>query len=145
MKTIVGILCIVFSMTVFGQSSVGKWVTIDDKTGKKKSIVKLYKKDKKLYGKIIYLFPEKGREDNPKCTKCTDYRKNKPVIGLQIVLGLKWNGSEWEKGTILDPDNGKIYKVSMWIHPENDDALKVRGYIGFFYRTQNWFRVKDKS
>jgi len=145
MKTFITLLYIVFSMTVFGQSVVGRWVTIDDKTGKKKSIVELYKKDSKLYGKITYLFPEKGREDNPKCTECTDYRKNKPLIGMRIVLSLNWNGSEWEGGTILDPENGKIYKVSMWINPENDNALNVRGYIGIFYRTQNWYRIKDKN
>jgi len=143
MKTFITILCLAFSITALGQSAVGKWVTIDDKTGKKKSIVELYKKEKKLYGKIVYLFPEEGREDNPKCTECTDYRKNKPLIGMRIVLSLKWNGSEWEGGTILDPENGKIYKVSIWIDPENDDKLKVRGYIGFLYRTQNWHRIKD--
>ncbi len=126
----------------FGQSCVGKWVTIDDKTGKKKSVVRLYKENGKLYGKIIYLFPEEGREENPVCDKCTDDRKNKPLIGLQVVRDLKWNGKEWEGGTVIDPENGKVYKLSIWLNPLNSDALMVRGYIGFLYRTQNWFRLK---
>lgn len=125
------------------QSCVGTWITIDDETGKKKSKVELYKKDGKLYGKIVYLYPREGREDNPKCTKCTGDRKNQPLIGLQIVRGLEWDGSEWEDGTICDPENGKIYTCSIWLDEENKDRLYVRGYVGPFFRTQTWIRVKE--
>ncbi len=125
----------------YAQTCVGKWVTIDDETKTKKSIVELYKDDGKLYGKIVYLFPREGREPNPKCTLCTDDRKDKPLVGLQIVRSLTWDGSEWEGGTIVDPENGKIYTVKMWLHDNNPDRLSVRGYIGPFYRTQTWVRV----
>jgi uncharacterized protein (DUF2147 family) len=125
------------------QSCVGTWITIDDETGKKKSKVELYKKDGKLYGKIVYLYPREGREDNPKCTKCTGDRKNQPLIGLQIVRGLEWDGSEWEDGTICDPENGKIYTCSIWLDEENKDRLHIRGYVGPFFRTQTWIRVKE--
>jgi len=145
MKHIFTILLLLFSFTSLAQTCVGKWVTIDDKTGKHKSVVELYKDNGKLYGKIIYLFPREGREDNPKCTKCTDDRKNKPLVGLQIVRDLTWNGKEWESGTIVDPENGKIYKVSLWLNPLNEDVLLVRGYIGILYRTQNWLRLPDKD
>ncbi|MFY7989404.1 MAG: DUF2147 domain-containing protein [Fluviicola sp.] len=128
---------------VKAQSCVGTWITIDDETGKKKSKVELYKKDGKLYGKIVYLYPREGREDNPKCTKCTGDRKNQPLIGLQIVRGLEWDGSEWEDGTICDPENGKIYTCSIWLDEENKDRLHVRGYVGPFFRTQTWIRVKE--
>ena len=131
------------SLISYGQSCVGKWVTIDDETGKKKSIVDLYKVDGKLYGKVVYLFPVEGREDNPKCTKCTDDRKNQPITGMQIVRGLTWDGSEWEGGTILDPKIGKIYNVKMWLNSSNSDILNVRGYSGPFFRTQTWLRVPD--
>ena len=87
MKTIILVLFTIISMNSIAQTVVGKWVTIDDKTNKKKSIVELYKVDGKLYGKITYLFPREGREDNPKCTKCSGDRKDKPLIGLQIVRG----------------------------------------------------------
>jgi uncharacterized protein (DUF2147 family) len=127
----------------FGQSSVGKWTTIDDETNKKKSTVELYKKDDKLYGKIVYLYPREGREENPKCTLCTDDRKDKPLVGLQIVRGLKWDGSSWKGGTIVDPENGKTYNVKMWVEKDNPDKLNVRGYIGPFYRTQVWEKVKE--
>ena len=61
---------------------------------------------------------------------------------MQIARGLVWNGSEWEDGKILDPENGKIYTVSMWLDSENPNKLNVRGYIGIFFRTQKWNRVE---
>lgn len=141
MKGIITMITILISLTAFGQSCVGKWVTIDDKTDKKKSIVELYKKDGKLYGKITYLYPRKGREPNAKCTKCEDDRKNKPLMGLQLVRSLKWDGSVWHGGTIVDPEDGKVYKLKMWLDSSNKNKLNVRGYIGPFFRTQNWIRV----
>lgn len=143
MKWYLGLALTLLVTVAKAQSCVGTWITIDDETGKKKSKVELYKKDGKLYGKIVYLYPREGREDNPKCTKCTGDRKNQPLIGLQIVRGLEWDGSEWEDGTICDPENGKIYTCSIWLDEENKDRLHVRGYVGPFFRTQTWIRVKE--
>ncbi len=125
------------------QTCIGKWTTIDDETGKKKSTVELYKYKEQLYGKITYLYPREGREDNPVCKKCTDDRKNQPLEGLQIVRNLKWNGSEWAGGTIVDPENGKTYNTKIWLDPKDSNKLYVRGYIGPFFRTQTWVRVED--
>ncbi len=142
MKQFIFIIALFASLNSFSQSCVGKWITIDDETNKKKSIVELYKVDGKLYGKIIYLFPREGREDDPKCKKCTDDRKDQPLVGLQIVRSLKWDGEEWEGGTIVDPEIGKIYTVKMWLVEGNANLLNVRGYIGPLYRTQKWVRVE---
>jgi len=142
MKQLLFIIALITSMNSFAQSCVGKWITIDDETNKKKSIVELYKVDGKLYGKIIYLFPREGREENPKCKKCTDDRKDQPLVGLQIVRSLKWDGEEWEGGTIVDPENGKIYTVKMWLEEGNANLLNVRGYVGPIFRTQKWVRVE---
>lgn len=130
---------------MFAQKScVGKWTTIDDGSGKKKSIVELYKSsDGHLFGKITYLYPREGREENPVCKKCTDDRKNKPLVGLQIVRYLSWNGEEWSGGTIVDPENGKIYSTKIWLDEENPNKLYVRGYVGPFFRTQTWLRVTE--
>jgi uncharacterized protein (DUF2147 family) len=140
-KTLFLVTMLMASLNALSQTCVGKWVTIDDETNKKKSIVELYKEDGKLYGKIIYLFPQEGREPNVKCTKCTDDRKDQPIVGLQIVRELKWNGSEWSGGTIVDPENGKIYTVKMWVDPKNSNYLNVRGYIGPLFRTQKWVKA----
>ena len=146
MKSIVLALSFFFAfLNGMAQSCIGKWITIDDETGKQKSIVELYKQNDKLYGKITYLFPREGRGPNPKCTKCTDDRKDQPLVGLQIVRNLKWDGSTWNSGTIVDPENGKIYDVKMWLDEENKDRLNVRGYIGPFFRTQTWKRLDTEK
>ena len=142
MKGISAIVAVLISMSAFGQSCLGKWITVDDETYKKKSVVNLYRKDGVMYGKVEKLYPEKGREDNPKCTKCSGSLKNKPIVGLLIVRGMKWDGSEWDGGTIVDPENGKKYTSKMWLDPNNSDRLMVRGYIGPFYRTQIWIRIE---
>jgi uncharacterized protein (DUF2147 family) len=141
MKIILFISVLMLSIAAKAQSCLGTWITIDDETGKKKSKVELYKKDGKLYGKIVYLYPREGREENPKCKKCTDDRKDQPLVGLQIVRGLKWDGSEWESGTIVDPENGKVYTCGIWIDRDDYSKLHVRGYVGPFYRTQTWIKA----
>ena len=142
-KIILFTFSVILSSISLAQTCSGKWITIDDETNKKKSVVELYKVDGKMYGKITYLYPREGREDNPKCTKCTDDRKNQPLVGLQIVRNLKWDGAEWEGGTIVDPENGKLYTVKIWLDPSNSNTLNVRGYIGPFFRTQTWVRKSD--
>lgn len=137
------IIFIAMGKFTFAQSVVGKWTTIDDNTGKKKSIVELYKYNNQLFGKIVHLYPREGREENPKCTKCTDDRKNKPLEGLQLVRNLTWSGSEWKGGTIVDPENGKIYNVKIWLDEKDQNKLNVRGYVGPFFRTQTWIKAED--
>lgn len=128
-------------MSTSGQSCIGKWLTLDDNTFKKKSIVRLYRKDGIMYGKIEKLYPKKGEETNPNCMECEGSLKDKPVIGLIIVRGMKWDGSVWSGGTIVDPENGKTYKAKIWVDPDNNERLKLRGYSGPFYRTQTWIRI----
>jgi len=121
---------------------VGRWKTIDDKTGKPKSVVRLWQEDGKIFGKIESLILEPGEEPNPKCDKCQGELKNQLVIGMTILWDLTKDGTEWSGGKILDPDNGKIYKC--YIEPVDGGArLKVRGFIGFslFGRTQYWVRA----
>ena len=142
MKAVLVSLVIMFSLSASAQTCLGTWITIDDKTGKKKSKVELYKHKGKMYGKITFLYPREGRGPDPKCTKCKGDRHNRPLVGMRIVRGLWWNGSEWEGGTIVDPENGKVYKVKIWIDRENFNRLQVRGYSYGFYRTQTWKKVK---
>lgn len=138
---IIAMTCL--NLAAFAQTAVGKWTTIDDKSGKKKSTVELYKNEGKLYGKITYLYPREGREENPVCKECTDDRKGKPLVGMQIVKGFDWNGKEWTDGTILDPENGKVYKCKIWLDASDGNKLNVRGYVGPFYRTQVWQKAND--
>ncbi len=123
------------------ESPVGLWRTIDDKTGKEKSLIRIVETNGELHATIEKLFREPNEEPNPNCDKCPGDRKNKPVIGMTIMTGLKKAGSEFEGGEILDPANGKIYRCKMWT-AEGGKKLNVRGFIGvsLLGRTQVWIR-----
>ncbi len=120
---------------------IGKWKTIDDETNQPKSIVEIYMRNGKFYGRVDSLFRKPGEDPNPKCDKCPDDdpRKDKLVLGMEIIKDMVKDGNEYTGGTILDPKKGKIYRCKLWIE---DGKLKVRGYIAFFYRTQTWYRVE---
>lgn len=124
----------------FAQSVVGKWKTIDDETGEAKSIVEIYEQDGKIYGKVVdILNPAKK---NKLCDKCKKEKKNKPVLGMVIIEGLTKKGNEYKRGSILDPEKGKEYSCKIWLDENDSNKLYVRGYVAFFYRTQNWYRVE---
>lgn len=125
--------------TTIAQGIFGRWVTIDDNSGKKRSIVEITERQGQAYGRIVQLFREPGEEADPICDECdaADDRYNKKVIGMEFIRGMKKDGDEWDDGTILDPENGKVYDCKLWV--ESGD-LKVRGYVAFFFRTQTWVR-----
>jgi len=114
----------------------GTWNTVDEKTGKVVSEVELYEQGGKLFGRIVRLTEPNDAQGKPKvCTKCTGADKDQPIVGLVIVKGLGLGGERYKGGTIMDPDNGKVYKAEIWLE---GGTLKVRGYLGFFFRTQTW-------
>lgn len=126
-----------------GPTPVGRWTTIDDDSGKPKSVVRIWEEDGKLKGAIESLILAPGEDPAPKCTQCEGDRKDQPVIGMVILWGLQRDGSEWSGGQILDPDNGKTYKCKL-APAEAGAKLKVRGYIGFSLigRTQEWVKAQ---
>jgi len=111
----------------------GNWVTYDDKTGKKKSIIRISNHGGKLSGKITKLY----HPTHTNCIKCKGKLHNKPIVGMVIFSGLRYKDGKWKGGKILDPKNGKWYTCEIWQEGKN---LKVRGYILMFYRTQTWRR-----
>lgn len=120
---------------------VGLWRTIDDETKQEKSLVRIVDNAGILVGKVEKL-NDPSKQD-AKCDKCSDARKDQPVLGMTIVEGVKKNPDEayWDGGTILDPNNGKVYRVRM-TPKDGGKALEVRGFIGPFYRNQTWLRVE---
>lgn len=131
-----------FSVSAMAQMSpVGVWQTIDDKDGTVKSEIRIVETAGVVSGKVDKIVDPKAKQDD-KCVECTDERKDQPILGMEILRGLKKaEGKDvWEGGTILDPKNGKVYKAT--VTPiEGGKKLQMRGYIGFFYRTQVWNRV----
>ena len=142
MKNLYTTLLLLIVMFSYGQNStvIGKWKTIDDETGKAISVVEIFERSGKIYGKVIEILDAEHRKKV--CSNCSDDDKNKPILGLVVIKGLKKDKDEYGGGKILDPKNGKLYKC--YITLESKDKLKVRGYIGIslFGRTQYWFREK---
>ena len=116
----------------------GTWKTVDEKTGKVLSEVELYDQGGKIFGKITRLTQPNDAQGKPKlCTKCPGEDKDKPIVGLVILKDLSASGDRYKGGTIMDPEDGKIYKAEVWTE---DGKLKMRGYLGPFYRTQTWLK-----
>ncbi len=121
-------------------SPVGLWTTIDDKTNKPRSLVRIVEENGEYKGIV-----EKGlgEDDNPErvCEKCDAPRKNQKIQGMTFMWGLKKDGNEFKGGEILDPENGKIYRCKMKL-VDGGKKLDVRGFIGIALigRTQTWWR-----
>jgi len=127
-----------FGLACAAEAPVGKWKTVDDKTGKVESEVEVYQEGGKLFGKIVSLAEPMDANGKPKrCTKCTGDDKDKPIVGLVIIKGLSPSGDRYKDGTITDPADGKVYKAEVWTE---DGKLKVRGYLSMFYKTQTWLK-----
>jgi uncharacterized protein (DUF2147 family) len=139
MRSLLLLSLMLIAATLSGQSIARQWKTIDDETGKPKSVVDIFEKNGKYYGKIIKLFREPDEDPDPICDECDedDPRYNQRVLGMEIIQDMIPNkkGDEYEDGTILDPANGNVYDCELWVE---DGKLRVRGYILFLYRTQTW-------
>ena len=110
-KYILSIAALLFSTIFYSQSVVGKWKTIDDETGKPKSIIEIYEKSGKIYGKVLEILEAEHRKKV--CSNCSGDDKNKPILGMVIIKGLSKKGNKYSKGKILDPKNGKLYKATI--------------------------------
>jgi uncharacterized protein (DUF2147 family) len=146
LKTALAGLALVAHAAAFAQATpVGLWKTIDDKTRKERSLVRIVDDGGTLSGRIEKrLDPDAKAGDT--CDKCADDRKDQPILGLELIRGVKKSaGAEnrWDGGTILDPEDGKTYKVLL-TPVDAGRRLDVRGYIGMpmLGRTQTWIRVE---
>lgn len=137
--------------SVNGKNCVGVWKTIDDETGRTKSHVEIFKKGSKYHAKIVKLLDEQTLKDSGekqfediKCDKCpADHGKGSPLYGLEMIWDMEEASDKWKGGSIMDPKKGKVYTCTMWMDDSDSDGntLSVRGWVGFFYRTQTWYRV----
>jgi len=142
-KYILLICVFCLSVSISAQDIFGKWRTIDDETGLEKSIVEIYKKEGKVYGKIIEILNPKDRD--ALCDKCEDEEYNQPVLGLVLIKEMTKDGDYYRNGTIFDPERGKKYKCRITLTRDNPNILQVRGYIAFMYATQYWERILDSQ
>jgi uncharacterized protein (DUF2147 family) len=134
MKLLAGFLFL--SVICMGQSPiVGKWVTVDDGSNEAKSVVEIFEQKGEYYGKIVKIFS--GEDPDPACDRCPaeDDRYMKKIIGMEIIKNMKKVDEEYVDGSILDPEEGKVYRCKLWLE---GSYLMVRGYWGPFHRTQTW-------
>ncbi len=115
----------------------GRWKTFDEDTKKAKSIVEIYKNaNGTVSGKVVKLFKHSGAV----CKKCDGKRKNQPIEGLTFLWGLKDTGKKWDKGEILDPQNGKTYDAEIQVI-NHGQSLKVTGKFLMIRRSQVWKKM----
>lgn len=140
MKKIVFLLLMCTTYVFNAQTIFGKWNSFDEETNEIESVIEVYQKDGKAYAKIIEITDPERRTAT--CDKCKGNKKDKPILGMEILSGLKKSDDEWSGGKILDPKNGKEYKCYIKLIEPN--KLKLRGYIGFSLlgRTAYWQRAE---
>jgi uncharacterized protein (DUF2147 family) len=126
-------------------SPVGLWQTIDDETEQVTGVVRIEERDGLIFGSIVEVLDPTAKP-GAVCELCTDERKDQPLVGLTIIRNVVAGESEagpWSGGDILDPKDGKVYKVRLK-RTGDGRTLEVRGYIGapILGRTQVWHRVE---
>ncbi|HTM10988.1 MAG TPA: DUF2147 domain-containing protein [Verrucomicrobiae bacterium] len=121
----------------------GRWMTVDDKSGKPGGLIRIELVDGQYQGWIEKIFPDPDEDPDPRCVYCAGARKNQPVVGLHFMWGLTRQGDEYRGGEILDPRSGKIYRARMKLE-DGGKKLNVRGFIGFSLlgRSQVWQRAE---
>ena len=142
-KLVLAILMVMLAGGVLADTSspAGVWKSIDDKTKKERSIIRITEVNGEFQGVVEKLFDQPGDDPAHLCKECKGERKDKPIIGMTILWGLKKDGDTWAGGEILDPDNGKTYRCKMTLS-EDGKSLNVRGFIGISLigRSQIWWR-----
>ena len=143
-KTLIALALLAAGSAWAQTTPVGLWKTIDDKTKSERALVRISESSGVFSGRIEKLLAADAKPD-AKCDKCEDDRKDKPIVGMEIVRSVKKAEAEntWDGGTILDSAEGKVYKVRMQT-ADGGKKLEVRGFVGMpmLGRTQTWLRVE---
>jgi uncharacterized protein (DUF2147 family) len=122
---------------------VGYWKTIDEHTGQAQSIVQIFELNGELHGRVEKFLNLPNGAKPPTCDKCPGDKKGKPVLGLEFLWGFKRDGSGWSDGSVLDPEEGRVYNANLEVL-DGGKHLKLFGYVRVLLkigRSQTWARV----
>jgi len=144
-KTLLAAVILMASALAQGPAPAGLWRTFNER-GQAESLVRITEHGGELRGEVVTVFSPPAPSANPLCEDCRGELKNKPVVGMTILRGLRWDGEQYSGGEIFDPDNGTTYRCRIRI-VEDGRKLEVRGFIGvsLFGRTQVWTREGPAS
>jgi uncharacterized protein (DUF2147 family) len=125
-------------------SPAGWWQPIDAKTGEPQGLIRIYEEGGRFFGRIEPSSP--SDDSSQKCTRCTDDRKDQPIIGLVLIRNMRLQGDEYVGGDILDPDTGRIYGCKFRL-ADGGKKLIIRGYrwISLLGQSQTWLRADGKG
>ena len=125
------------------RDALGLWRTFNDSTGQAEALVRITDSGGELRGEVVKVFSPPAPSPDPLCEECSGELHNKPITGMTILRGLRWDGEQYAGGEILDPDSGTVYRCRLRV-VEGGNKLEVRGFIGvaLFGRTQTWLRER---
>lgn len=145
-----GLLAAAPAGAVEADAILGTWRT-EDRDGHRDSIVEIARSGPRYHGTVVWVKYEVYPESDPKgwAGRPVVDRENpdpalrdRPILGLRTLRGLRFEDDEWVDGEIYGPRQGETYRVKAWL--EDPDTLKVRGYLGvsFLGRTVTWRRAE---
>src|SRR5215510_5444267 len=108
-------------------SPVGLWKTFSDRTGQADGLVRIVEERGEYIGRVEKVFSPPNDTPNPRCERCPGDLREKPVVGMAILRGIRRAEGGFTQGTILDPEEGETYTCTLMLK-DGGVRLEIRGF-----------------